>query len=180
MPFFLLGFRFGNIGRDRSAEIDNSIESFRSVSPETRVDTSDFIVRHGHDTLSIATVDICVEKVHFRVDIVGSCLICEPLQVLTELRRSVTAISAPMIPKPLEYERNGHETLLEPTRHLLAGDRYAVELVYPKYNVVKPAVPCGAERFGRLAFMLVLGMQILLQKRCRPSLVPLSTGNAEI
>ena len=115
MPFFPLGFRFGIIGRDRSAEEGNLIESSKSVSPEIRVDTLAFIVRHEHDTLSIATVGIRVEKDHLRVDVGGSCLVCELLQVLIGLRRSVTATSAPMTPKYLEYKRSGHETQLELT-----------------------------------------------------------------
>lgn len=40
------------------------------------------------------------------------------------------------------YERNGHETLLEPTRHLLPGDGYAVERNY-KVIFRKDAVADG-------------------------------------
>lgn len=42
------------------------------------------------------------------------------------------------------YERNGHETLLEPTRHLLQEDRYAVERNYRvKFRKDAVAESCG-------------------------------------
>lgn len=42
------------------------------------------------------------------------------------------------------YERNGHETLLEPTRHLLQEDRFAVERNYRvKFRWDAVANDCG-------------------------------------
>ena len=42
------------------------------------------------------------------------------------------------------YERNGHEVLLEPTRHLLQEDRFAVERNYRvKFRETAVANDCG-------------------------------------